>query len=58
MGLALAELVVLWLAILATILAFWPVSATAAVLLMPYLAWVGFAGVLNWQLVRLNPQKA
>ena len=27
---------------------------TAGWLLLPYLAWVGFAGVLNWSVARLN----
>lgn len=50
-GWALAEIVVLWLAILATATAFWPRSRTAALLLAPYLAWVAFAGVLNGAIV-------
>ncbi len=55
MDLALAELAVFWVSILAMILAFAPVSAAAAWLLVPYLVWVSFAGVLNWTLWRLNP---
>jgi tryptophan-rich sensory protein len=51
---ALVEIVVLWLVILATTTAFWRVSAPAGGLLLPYLCWVGFAGVLNFQLWRLN----
>jgi len=54
-GLALACIVLLWIAILATVLAFWRVSRTAAVLLLPYLAWVGFAAALNHAVWRLNP---
>lgn len=53
---AFAELVLLWLSILATILVFHPVDAFAAWLLLPYLAWVGFAGCLNLALWRLNPE--
>lgn len=53
-GLAFAEIVLLWLAILATALAFRPVSAAAFWLLVPYLAWVTFAAVLNFTLWRLN----
>jgi tryptophan-rich sensory protein len=49
------ETVPFWLSILGMILAFAPVSATAAWLLLPYLAWVGFAGFLNWTLWRMNP---
>ncbi|MBK1661259.1 TspO/MBR family protein [Paracraurococcus ruber] len=52
---ALAELVALWLALAATILAFAPHSAIAAWLLVPYLVWVSFAGFLNWTIWRLNP---
>jgi benzodiazapine receptor len=44
----------LWLAIAAMILAFWQVDHIASVLLLPYLAWVSFAAVLNWEIHRLN----
>ena len=54
-GLALAEIVLLWLAIVATIMVFGPVSRTAMLLLVPYLAWVSFAAALNFTLWRLNP---
>ena len=54
-GVAFAEILLLWLAIVATLVAFWPVSRTAAWLLAPYLAWVSFAAVLNGTLWRLNP---
>lgn len=53
-GLALVEITALWLMILATTAAFWQVSAAAGALLLPYLAWVGFAAVLNYQLWWLN----
>ena len=52
---ALAELVLLWLSIAAMIVVFRPLSETAALLLLPYLAWVSFAGVLNFVLWRRNP---
>ena len=52
--LALACVVLMWLAILATIRAFWPVSKGAALLLVPYLAWVGFAAVLTAAVWVLN----
>lgn len=55
MDLALAELAILWLAILATIVAFAAHDALAAWLLVPYLAWVTFAGALNAALLRANP---
>jgi benzodiazapine receptor len=53
-GAALAELVVLWAAIAATAAAFARHSRPAAALLVPYLAWVAFAGVLNLAVWRLN----
>ncbi len=55
MDYALFEVVLLWLSILATILVFLPISATAAYLLLPYLAWVSFAAFLNLTMLRLNP---
>lgn len=53
-GAAFVELCVLWLTIVATLVAFWRVSALAGVLLIPYLAWVSFAGVLNYTVWQLN----
>lgn len=52
--LALVEVVALWLSILAPMVVFWPFSPTAALLLAPYLIWVGFAAYLNREIVRLN----
>ena len=46
-GWALLCIAALWLAILGTLVAFWRVSRGAAILLVPYLAWVGFAAALN-----------
>ena len=54
MGLALAEIILLWLAILATIITFWKISKTAACLLIPYILWVSFAITLNASLWHLN----
>ena len=53
-GWALAVIVVMEALIVATIVAAWPVSRPAAVLLLPYAAWVAFATVLNTSLYRLN----
>jgi translocator protein len=53
-GMALADLVLLWMAIAATTVAFWRRSAWAGFLFVPYLAWVSFAGVLNFAIWRLN----
>ena len=54
-GAALADLVVLWLAIAATLTVFWRTDRPAGVLLIPYLAWVSFAGLLNFWVWQLNP---
>ncbi|QIN84031.1 sensory protein TspO [Rubrobacter tropicus] len=54
-GLGLVEIVVLWTAILLTIWAFRPISRPAALLLVPYLAWVTFATFLNAGIWFLNP---
>lgn len=53
--LAFAELVALWLAILATIVATARVDRPAAWMLAPYLLWVTYAGSLNGAIARLNP---
>lgn len=53
-GWALAEIVVLWIAIAATMIAFAQRSRWAGWLLAPYLAWVSFAGVLNFAIWQLN----
>lgn len=53
-GLGLVEILVLWAAILATILAFRRISGPAALLLVPYLAWVTFATALNAGIWLLN----
>lgn len=55
-ALAFAEIVVLWLVLLATVLAFRRLNAWAALLLLPYLAWVSFAGALTYATWQLNPQ--
>jgi tryptophan-rich sensory protein len=54
LGASLAGIVLLWAAILATIVAFRPISRAAAWLLAPYLAWVGFASALTYAVWRLN----
>ena len=53
-GLAFGEVVVLWLAILATTIAFWRSTPVAGYLLLPYLIWVAFAAGLNFALWRMN----
>lgn len=54
MGWAFVEIIVLWVAIVATMLVFARVSRLASALLVPYLLWVSFASVLNFTIWRLN----
>jgi tryptophan-rich sensory protein len=54
LGLALIEILVLWGAILGTIVGFWRLNPISGILLVPYLLWVTFASVLNFALWRLN----
>lgn len=54
-GWALLEIILLWIAILLTMVAFLRVSRPAGWLLAPYLAWVTFATALNFTLWRMNP---
>jgi benzodiazapine receptor len=54
--LALADILVLWILIVATLVSFWRVRPIAGVLLFPYLLWVSFAFALNFSLWQLNPQ--
>lgn len=54
--LALVDIVVLWVLIVATLVSFWRVRPLAGALLLPYLLWVSFAAVLNFSLWKLNPQ--
>ncbi len=53
-GLALAAIVALWVAILATVVVFWRVRPLSGGLLVPYLLWVTFAAALNFEFWRLN----
>jgi benzodiazapine receptor len=54
-GAALAEIIVMWLLIAATIVAFWRTHAVAGALLLPYLAWVSFATALTYSVWQGNP---
>ena len=51
---AFAELLLLWLSIVALIVVCGRLSRLSAVLLLPYLAWVTVAGALNWAVIELN----
>lgn len=52
---AFIEVVLLWMLIVATLIAFWRVRPLAGAMLLPYLAWVSFASALNYSLWQLNP---
>lgn len=53
-GLALIEIMLLFAAIVGTALAFRRLDGVAALLFVPYVAWVGFAALLNFAIWRLN----
>lgn len=55
-ALAFADIVLLWLLIVATTMAFWRIRLLAGALLVPYLLWVSFASALNYAVWQLNPQ--
>ena len=52
--LAFIDIVLVWVSIIATIVLFYPIHVVAALLLVPYLAWVTFATALNFAVWRLN----
>ncbi len=54
-GPAFAEVLVLWALIVTTIVLFWQRNRLAAAMLLPYIAWVSFASVLNFVVWRMNP---
>jgi translocator protein len=51
---ALGDILILWLALLATVIAFLRINVWAGILLLPYLVWVSFASLLNLSILRLN----
>ena len=51
---AFVTIVVLTIFVAITIMAFWGLSRSAALLLLPYLAWLLFASALNFAILRLN----
>jgi tryptophan-rich sensory protein len=52
--LAFADIILLWFAIVVTMVKFYSISKPASFLLIPYLLWVTFASVLNFSIVLLN----
>jgi translocator protein len=53
-GVAFAEILILWLAILFNVVVFHWLTPVAAILLLPYLFWVAFAGYVNFGIWRLS----
>ena len=53
-GWAFLEILLLWIAIAATMISFAPISKLSAALLAPYLVWVTYAAALNFSVWRLN----
>jgi tryptophan-rich sensory protein len=54
-GVALLEILVLWILVLLTTGTFWRAPRLAGLLLLPYLAWVSFAAALTYAVWRRNP---
>ncbi|OPX69177.1 MAG: TspO/MBR family protein [Methanoregulaceae archaeon PtaB.Bin056] len=52
--LGLVEIIILWLFIIATIVAFYRINKNAAFFMVPYLAWVTFAAFLTYSIWILN----
>lgn len=51
---AFIDIILLWIAIVLVIISFFKLSKTAGILLLPYILWVSFAGILNFFILRLN----
>ena len=56
-GVAFLEVVLLWLFILSTTVAFWSISRMASWLMVPYLIWVAYAAALNAAIWRMNKRE-
>jgi benzodiazapine receptor len=55
-GAAFWTIVAILLLAAATAILFWRIRNSAGLLMLPYLAWLGFAAALIWQIGALNPQ--
>lgn len=54
LGAAFIEIILLWFAIIATMVIFYRISKLAAYLFVPYIFWVSFAGYLNFSIWQLS----
>ena len=55
-ALAFVDILLLWVLVLATLVAFWRIRPLAGAMLVPYLLWISFAAALNLSVWQLNPQ--
>lgn len=53
---ALVVIALLDLAVIVTVALFWKIRRSAALLMLPYLAWILFATLLTWQIRQANPE--
>jgi tryptophan-rich sensory protein len=53
-NLAFVEIVILLFFIILTTILFWRINLWAGVLFLPYVAWVSFAAILNYSIIKLN----
>ena len=53
-GLGLINIIIIWLLIIVLIIKFWKINRWSSYLLIPYLAWVSFASLLNYFIWILN----
>lgn len=58
MDLALIDVALLWLSLVALIAVFWSIRPAAALPVLPYLGWVTIAAALNRRMIQLNPAEA
>ena len=55
---ALIVMLFLWLSVLGCVITHWQLDTLAGLAMLPYLAWVSVAGVLNLTVARMNPDVA
>ncbi|MDE3122286.1 MAG: tryptophan-rich sensory protein [Paracoccaceae bacterium] len=57
MRMSLVVMAILWLAVAAMFVTFWPLDWVAGLLVLPYLGWLTLAAALNLWIVRNNPRE-